>query len=49
MGRIMFNLVELSNLLKCSQAYLNHIAHGKRNWNKSKFFKTTDTLSIIKI
>ena len=48
-NNVKYSLVELSNLLKCSQAYLNHIAHDRRNWNKSKFFKTTDTLDIIKI
>ena len=48
-NNVKYSLVELSNLLKCSQTILHHIAYGKRNWNNSKFFKSTDTLSIIKI
>jgi hypothetical protein len=48
-NNVKYSLVELSNLLKCSQSILNHIAHGKRCWNNSKFFKITDTLEIIMI
>ena len=48
-NHVKYSLVELSLLLNCSQAFLNLVAHNKRNWKNSKFFNSTDTLEIIKI